>query len=139
MGRRACRTRRPRLTAHRRAGMISEKYSPFSALPDTALWHWTPASAKLPVPFQTVSYPMRLSHLFLLAAVAAPALASAQAAPSAPEVGQMAPDFTAAWADASGPQASPVKLSDLRGKGGECKEGKESHGIQDHWQRFHAR
>ena len=28
----------------------------------------------------------------------------------------MAPDFTAAWADGSGPKASPVKLSDLRGK-----------------------
>jgi peroxiredoxin Q/BCP len=62
---------------------------------------------------------MRLSRLYLLAAIAAPALVSAQAAPAAmaaPEVGQMAPDFTAAWADASGPKSSPVKLSDLRGK-----------------------
>jgi peroxiredoxin Q/BCP len=28
----------------------------------------------------------------------------------------MAPDFTAAWADANGAKASPVKLSDLRGQ-----------------------
>ena len=31
-------------------------------------------------------------------------------------MGQPAPDFTAAWADASGERAAPVKLSDLRGK-----------------------
>jgi peroxiredoxin Q/BCP len=37
-------------------------------------------------------------------------------ASAAPEVGAMAPDFTASWADASGPHAQPVKLSDLRGK-----------------------
>ena len=37
-------------------------------------------------------------------------------AATAPEVGQMAPDFTAAWADGTGPKASPVKLSELRGK-----------------------
>ena len=37
-------------------------------------------------------------------------------AATAPEVGQMAPDFTAAWADGAGPKASPVKLSELRGK-----------------------
>jgi len=43
------------------------------------------------------------------ASAAAPALA-------APEVGQMAPDFTAAWADSAGPRATPVKLSDHRGK-----------------------
>jgi peroxiredoxin len=62
---------------------------------------------------------MRLLPLLAIAVIAAPALASAQAAPTAvpaPEVGQMAPDFTAAWADASGAKASPVKLSDLRGK-----------------------
>jgi peroxiredoxin Q/BCP len=62
---------------------------------------------------------MRLLPFLALAAIAAPALASAQAAPAAaaaPEVGQMAPDFTAAWADASGAKAAPVKLSDLRGK-----------------------
>lgn len=28
----------------------------------------------------------------------------------------MAPDFTAAWADGTGPKASPVKLSEFRGK-----------------------
>jgi peroxiredoxin Q/BCP len=61
---------------------------------------------------------MRLLPLLALAAIAAPALVSAQApAPaSAPEVGQMAPDFTASWADASGPKSTPVKLSDLRGR-----------------------
>lgn len=62
---------------------------------------------------------MRFIPLLAIAALATPALASAQAAPAAvpaPEVGQMAPDFTAAWADASGAKAAPVKLSDLRGK-----------------------
>ena len=61
---------------------------------------------------------MRLSRLCIIAALAAPALVSAQApmAATAPEVGQMAPDFTAAWADGAGPKASPVKLSELRGK-----------------------
>ena len=62
---------------------------------------------------------MRLLRLCSLAALAAPAMAFAQAAPapvSAPEVGQVAPDFTAAWADASGAKSTPVKLSDLRGK-----------------------
>lgn len=43
-------------------------------------------------------------------------IASAAVAPKAPEVGQLAPDFTAAWADATGEKSSPVKLSDLRGK-----------------------
>lgn len=46
---------------------------------------------------------------------AAPA-ATPAAAPTGPEVGQPAPDFTAAWADASGPRATPVSLSALRGK-----------------------
>ena len=62
---------------------------------------------------------MRLLSFLAIAAFAAPTLVSAQAAPAAvaaPEVGQMAPDFTAAWADASGAKAAPVKLSDLRGK-----------------------
>lgn len=35
---------------------------------------------------------------------------------SAPDVGAMAPDFTAPWADAGGTRASPVHLADLRGK-----------------------
>lgn len=62
---------------------------------------------------------MRMLPFLALTALATPALVSAQAASAAtpaPEVGQMAPDFTAAWADASGAKASPVKLSDLRGK-----------------------
>ena len=69
-------------------------------------------------PLPTVRIQMRLSRLVLLASLAAPALASAQApmAAAAPEVGQMAPDFTAAWADGTGPKASPVTLSELRGK-----------------------
>ncbi|HEY5218890.1 MAG TPA: redoxin domain-containing protein [Gemmatimonadaceae bacterium] len=36
--------------------------------------------------------------------------------PAGPEVGATAPDFTAPWADASGPIATPVHLADLRGK-----------------------
>jgi peroxiredoxin len=71
---------------------------------------------------------MRVTTLVLLALAAAQQTAPAaraqtaapstgqQTAPAAPEVGQLAPDFTAAWADGSGPRATPVKLSDLRGK-----------------------
>ena len=47
---------------------------------------------------------------------AAPAAAPAPATPAGPAVGEMAPDFTAAWADATGPRATPVTLSALRGK-----------------------
>jgi peroxiredoxin Q/BCP len=50
------------------------------------------------------------------APAAATPVAAAPTAPAAPEVGQMAPDFTAAWGDASGARATPVRLSDLRGK-----------------------
>jgi peroxiredoxin Q/BCP len=49
------------------------------------------------------------------AQTSAPA-AAAPAAPAGPEIGQLAPDFTAAWADASGPRATPVSISALRGK-----------------------
>lgn len=51
-------------------------------------------------------------------AAAAPAAATPVAAPAtaAPEVGQMAPDFTLPAADSSGPRATPVTLSSLRGK-----------------------
>lgn len=47
---------------------------------------------------------------------AAPVASPAASARPAPEVGQMAPDFTAPWADASGLRATPVTLSALRGK-----------------------
>lgn len=52
------------------------------------------------------------------ATAAAPAAAppAAAAAAPAPEVGQQAPNFTAQWADASGPGAAPLSLSDYRGK-----------------------
>jgi peroxiredoxin Q/BCP len=46
----------------------------------------------------------------------APVGTPAVQAPTAPEVGQPAPDFTAAWADASGTRANPVKLGDQKGK-----------------------
>ena len=36
--------------------------------------------------------------------------------PAAPEVGTAAPDFTAPWADASGPKAKDFHLADLKGK-----------------------
>jgi peroxiredoxin Q/BCP len=56
----------------------------------------------------------------LLPVAAAGAQSSAAGAdaakPAAPEVGSVAPDFTAPWADASGAWAAPVRLSDLRGK-----------------------
>ena len=51
-----------------------------------------------------------------LAAAAAQAPAAAPAAAAAPEVGQPAPDFTAAWADASGARSAPVSLAAHRGK-----------------------
>lgn len=51
-----------------------------------------------------------------LASAQAPAAAAAAPAPAGPAVGEPAPDFTAAWADASGPRATPVTLSDLRGQ-----------------------
>jgi peroxiredoxin Q/BCP len=46
------------------------------------------------------------------------ASASGTTAPAAlaPDVGQMAPDFTLPWADSAGVRPAPVKLSDLRGK-----------------------
>jgi peroxiredoxin Q/BCP len=57
----------------------------------------------------------------LALAAATPFIAHAQTAmpapaSPAPEVGQLAPDFTAQWADASGAKSAPVKLSALRGK-----------------------
>lgn len=65
-----------------------------------------------------------ITRSLLLLAVASPLLAQAapqgspNAAPAvaAPAVGDAAPDFTLPWADASGPKASPVTLSKLRGK-----------------------
>jgi len=55
-----------------------------------------------------------------LAAHAQGAALAPSAAPAAtaagPDVGQTAPDFTAAWADGSGPRSAPVALSGLRGK-----------------------
>jgi thioredoxin-dependent peroxiredoxin len=35
---------------------------------------------------------------------------------AAPDVGQPAPDFTAAWADSTGPRSTPLSLAALRGK-----------------------
>jgi len=45
-----------------------------------------------------------------------PAAAASAAAPAGPDVGQAAPDFTAAWADSSGARSKPVSLASLRGK-----------------------
>jgi len=41
---------------------------------------------------------------------------AATAAPAGPDIGQAAPDFSAGWADASGPRSAPVNLASLRGK-----------------------
>lgn len=65
--------------------------------------------------------------VFLAAATAsaqvpAPTASAPATQPASPppppevDVGKIAPDFTMDWADASGPIAKPVKLSDLRGK-----------------------
>ena len=72
---------------------------------------------------------MRTYHSSLLAAFALVTLSGAvgaqsatqagaatPAAPAAPEVGQPAPDFTAAWADSAGARSTPVSLAALRGK-----------------------
>lgn len=71
---------------------------------------------------------MRISRSSLLAAVVLcflPAGARAQSAsqagaaapaPAGPELGQVAPDFTAPWADGSGARSTPVSLAALRGK-----------------------
>jgi peroxiredoxin Q/BCP len=60
---------------------------------------------------------------FLMLAVAAPLAAQNQqggAAPTPaailPAIGDMAPDFTAQWADSAGTRSAPVSLSSLRGK-----------------------
>ncbi len=67
----------------------------------------------------------RLAALALLSSAACPAFVRAQAAQPAPtvapasavpEVGQLAPDFTASWVDAAAGVASPITLSSLRGK-----------------------
>ena len=50
------------------------------------------------------------------AATQAGAATAAPAAPAGPDIGQAAPDFSAAWADASGPRSTPVSLASLRGK-----------------------
>ncbi|GLC24528.1 peroxiredoxin family protein [Roseisolibacter agri] len=71
--------------------------------------------------------PALLSTATLAALIAAPAGVRAQApatpaaaapAPTAPapEIGQAAPDFTLAWADASGTRATPVSLAAQKGK-----------------------
>jgi peroxiredoxin Q/BCP len=64
---------------------------------------------------------IRLSAIALataasFAAAQQPAGPTAPAGPPAPAVGEQAPDFTAAWADANGTKSQPVKLSGLRGK-----------------------
>ena len=56
-----------------------------------------------------VSVAPSVSRAQMAAPIAAPVLAG-------PEVGQVAPDFTAEWADASGARATPVSLAGLRGK-----------------------
>jgi peroxiredoxin Q/BCP len=50
------------------------------------------------------------------AALGPAAAAAAAAAPAAPAVGELAPDFSAAWADSAGVRAEPVTLKALRGK-----------------------
>jgi peroxiredoxin Q/BCP len=67
---------------------------------------------------------LRPSLIAALALVTLSAGASAQAATRAgsvtaaagSDVGQLAPDFTAQWADGSGARATPVSLAALRGK-----------------------
>ena len=54
--------------------------------------------------------------LALVAAVGVAATARAQDSTSAPDVGQMAPDFTAPGATRYGLLQEPIKLSDFRGK-----------------------
>jgi peroxiredoxin Q/BCP len=69
----------------------------------------------------TISAALSATLAFTAAAQAAGGAASRAGstgapATAAPDVGQMAPDFTLPWADATGTRAAPVKLSDLRGQ-----------------------
>lgn len=63
---------------------------------------------------------LALAVLFTLSAGAraqsATQAGAATPAPAGPDVGQLAPDFTAQWGDGSGARATPVSLSALRGK-----------------------
>lgn len=68
---------------------------------------------------QNAAIRLALSVALLSAGVASSALAQAPAGPAAaavPTVGSMAPDFTLPGATRYGLLASPVKLSDFRGK-----------------------
>ena len=79
-----------------------------------------------PSPFPQTSMRRSAAIPFLGLLLAAPMLAGAQgvtavtavapAASTAPEVGSVAPDFTAQWVDAAASQGSPIALSSLRGK-----------------------
>ena len=68
-------------------------------------------SATLSLLATLVAAPLALQAQASTAAVAAPV-----AAPAAPEVGQLAPEFTADWVDAATGAASPVTLAGMRGK-----------------------
>ena len=57
-----------------------------------------------------------IPSLALVAAVGVAATARAQDSTSAPNVGQMAPEFTAPGATRYGLLQEPIKLSDFRGK-----------------------
>jgi peroxiredoxin Q/BCP len=52
----------------------------------------------------------------MAASAQAPASSPTPAAPPAPEVGQVAPNFTGRMADAAGIKAKPVSLADYKGK-----------------------
>lgn len=59
------------------------------------------------------AFRLALSLALPIALVAAPGAAHAQEAPA---VGEYAPDFSAAWADARGPRQGQVTLSENRGR-----------------------
>jgi peroxiredoxin len=64
---------------------------------------------------QGTSYPTTSPATPAAATTSAPAMPAAPP-PAEIDIGKVAPDFTMEWADASGPIAKPLKLSDLRGK-----------------------
>ena len=66
--------------------------------------------------FQTVAIHRALTVALLSMATVPVALAQMPAAAPVPAVGSMAPDFTLPGATRYGLLASPVKLSDFRGK-----------------------
>lgn len=76
----------------------------------------TPAGRAAAAPAMAPEQAMTPAPAVAAAPAPAPVPSATPEAPPEIAVGMMAPDFTIPWADARGPSARPVKLSDLRGR-----------------------